>query len=97
MKYRTENRWNTDNKFMITNTYLNCIHLVCLLISSMYMYRYASEINFSYCEKTWEDLKCIGTQIKKPGPWMQQQFLCRRRTRKVIPPILAATLDFTKN
>ena len=65
------------------------IHLVRLLISSMYMYRYASEINFSYCEKTWEDLKFIGTQIKKPGHWMQQQFLCRltlKCRRKLTPP-----------
>ena len=73
---------------MITNTYLNCIHLVRLLISRMYMYQ-ISEINFSYCEKTWEDLKLIGTQIKKPGHCMQQQFLFRltlRRTRKLTSP-----------
>ena len=37
LKYRTENRWNTDNKFRITNTYLNLIHVLCLLISSTYM------------------------------------------------------------
>ena len=39
--------------------------------------------------KTWEDLRFIGTQIKKPGHWMHQQFLCRLSlgcTRKLTPP-----------
>ena len=39
--------------------------------------------------KTWEDLRFIVTQIKKPGHWMHQQFLCSLSlgcTRKLTPP-----------
>ena len=45
---------------------------------------YAPELNLSHFEKTWEDLEFIGTQSKKPGHWMQQQFHCTLTVRNCV-------------
>ena len=42
----------------------SCIHLACLLISSIY----APAINLNHCEETWEDLELIGTIEKVALP-----------------------------
>ena len=56
-----------------------CSHFF-FFISSMY----TPEINLSHRKKTWEDIKLIGTTIKKPGHWMSHQFHHRVTVRNCI-------------
>ena len=77
LKYRVENRRNTDITFMIGHAYLK-LYSSPMFISNIYK----PEINLSHREKTWEDLKLICPTIEKPGYWISCQFYHRQEPIK---------------